>query len=180
MEWNRSETIALAAPSCAQCHGLGLVPSRRGLDTPCSCVLRAIFRICFGKFRHCATKEKHLCQVSLEISPGGGHRATWGRKDEEYCADFILVARRALNREEYEVFNWHFMLGAEWKLICRKTGMDRGNFFHMVYRVQQKLGRTFRELLPYPLYPLDDYFYNNRPHEDPLAKAQAFFDRRAA
>jgi hypothetical protein len=36
--------------------------------------------------------------------------------------------------------------------------MDRGNFFHSVYRIQQKLGRVFRELQPYALYPLDEYF----------------------
>jgi hypothetical protein len=37
-------------------------------------------------------------------------------------------------------------------------GMNRGNFFHAVYRIEQKLGRVFRELQPYPLFPLDDYF----------------------
>jgi hypothetical protein len=36
--------------------------------------------------------------------------------------------------------------------------MDRGNFFHEVYRIEQRLGRVFRELQPYGLYPLDEYF----------------------
>jgi hypothetical protein len=36
--------------------------------------------------------------------------------------------------------------------------VDKGNFFHSVYRIQQKLGRAYRELEPYPLYPLSDYF----------------------
>jgi hypothetical protein len=36
--------------------------------------------------------------------------------------------------------------------------MDRGNFFHSVYRIEQKLGRGFRELEPYALFPLDEYF----------------------
>ncbi len=31
--------------------------------------------------------------------------------------------------------------------------MDRGNFFHAVYRIEQKLGRVFRELEPYPAIP---------------------------
>ena len=26
--------------------------------------------------------------------------------------------------------------------------MDRGNFFHSVYRIEQKLGKVFRELHP--------------------------------
>ena len=36
--------------------------------------------------------------------------------------------------------------------------MDRGTFFHAVYRIQQKLGRVFREVEPYALFPLDEYF----------------------
>jgi hypothetical protein len=28
-----------------------------------------------------------------------------------------------------------------------------------VYRLQQKLGRVFRELEPYGLFPVDDYFH---------------------
>ena len=27
-----------------------------------------------------------------------------------------------------------------------------------MYRIEQKLGRVFRELEPYPLFPLDEYF----------------------
>ena len=37
--------------------------------------------------------------------------------------------------------------------------MDRGNFFHAVYRIEQKLGKVFRELKPYALFPLDEYFH---------------------
>lgn len=89
---------------------------------------------------------------------GGGRRSSWGRKDEEYCADFILVTRRSLTDEEYKIFSYHFLLGADWKLCTRKLKMDRGLFFHSIYRIQQKLGKVFRELEPYALYPLDEYF----------------------
>ena len=37
--------------------------------------------------------------------------------------------------------------------------MDRGMFFHAIYRIEQKLGRKFRELEPYALFPLDEYFH---------------------
>ncbi len=73
-------------------------------------------------------------------------------------ADFCLVAKRTLEPGEYEIFNYHFMLGADWKLCCRKLNVDRGTFFHEVYRIQSKLGRTFRELEPYALFPIDEYF----------------------
>jgi hypothetical protein len=36
--------------------------------------------------------------------------------------------------------------------------LDRGTLFHMVYRVEEKLGRAFAELKPYPLFPVADYF----------------------
>jgi hypothetical protein len=64
-----------------------------------------------------------------------------------------------LSEDEYRLFRYHFLLGADWKLCTRRLGIDRGNFFHSVYRIEQKLGRTFRELAPYPLFPLDDYFH---------------------
>jgi len=74
-------------------------------------------------------------------------------------ADFILVSRRELSAEEYQLFKFHFLLGADWKLCTRRLNMDRGTFFHAVYRIQQRLGRAFRELQPYSLYPLDEYFH---------------------
>ncbi len=100
-----------------------------------------------------------MSKISLEFIPGRERNMTWGRKDEEYMADFILVSRRTLDDLEFKVFKFHFLLGADWKLCCRRLGNDRGNFFHAVYRVQQKLGRVFRELEPYSLFPLDEYFH---------------------
>jgi hypothetical protein len=100
-----------------------------------------------------------LSRVSVEPHCGRSRPSTWGRKDEEYIADFSLVSQRALDEFEKRLFRYHFLLGADWKLCARKLGIDRGNFFHAVYRIEQKLGRTFRELQPYPLFPLDEYFY---------------------
>ena len=84
---------------------------------------------------------------------------SFGRKHEEYMADFCLVSRRSLTEAEHRLFRYHFLLGADWTLCTRKLSMSRGNFFHAVYRIEQKLGRVFRELQPYPLFPLDDYFH---------------------
>jgi hypothetical protein len=63
-----------------------------------------------------------------------------------------------LDDEEHKVFRYHYLLGADWKLCCRQLQVDRGMFFHTVYRIQRKLGKAFAELEPYPLYPLADYF----------------------
>ena len=158
MEWTRSETLALAMHNCAQCHGAGLRLARKGVLAPCNCVLRAIFRICYDRFLRCVTQERHLSRVSLEPHLGKSRPSTWGRKDEEYIADFTLISKRVLDDFELKLFRYHFHLGADWKLCARQLHIDRGNFFHAVYRIEQKLGRVFRELEPYPLYPLDEYF----------------------
>jgi hypothetical protein len=96
--------------------------------------------------------------VALEYSPRGGGRITWGRKDEEYIADFYLVTRRNLTAEEWKLFNYHFLLGADWRLCEGRLGIERGDFFHEIYRLEGKLGRIYRELQPYALFPLDEYF----------------------
>lgn len=158
MQWTRSETLALAQQSCTFCYGLGLRPGRGGVSTPCNCVFRAIFRACYARFRQCATKEKYISRASLESNSGKQRKSVWGMKNEEYMADFVLVSRRTLSEAEYILFKFHFLLGADWKLCCRKLNLDRGTFFHEVYRIQQKLGRTFRELEPHALFPVDEYF----------------------
>jgi hypothetical protein len=104
-------------------------------------------------------KEKYLSKVSLEIHSGPNRRGTWGRKEEEYIADFLKVSKRALDPEEYRIFKFRFLLGADWKLACRQLKMDRGTFFHLVYRIEQKLGKTFAELEPYSLYPIQEYLH---------------------
>ena len=101
-----------------------------------------------------------MTKVSLHFTRGTDRRQTWGRKNEEYAADFILIAKRTLTPEDYKMFNYHFLLGADWKLCTRKLKLDRGTFFHGIYRIQQTLGRTFRELKPYGIYPVDEYFSN--------------------
>lgn len=157
-EWTRGETVALALDACTTCNGIGFTLGRRGGTSPCNCVLRTIFRICFKRFSYCAHMEKRLSRVRLDLGSGKNPVYMWGRKEEEYCADFYLIARRTLTPFEFQLFALHFLCGFEWKQCCEKSGLDRGNFFHAVYRIEQKLGRAFRETKPYALFPLDEYF----------------------
>jgi hypothetical protein len=114
-------------------------------------VYRSIFRACLERFQLCAARQGHYTAVSLEHCGGSERRVFWALKNEDYIADFLLVSRKALTEEEHDIFRFHF-------LCCRRLGMDRGNFFHAVYRIQQRLGRAYAELQPYALYPLRDYF----------------------
>ena len=55
---------------------------------------------------------------------------------------------RTLDPQEWDVFRFHFMLGADWRLCCRRLDMDRGRFFHAIYRIEQKLtAATIHEFL---------------------------------
>ncbi len=92
---------------------------------PCNRVLRAIFRACHRRFVGCATQERECSRIGLEPQLGRQRPLTWGRKDEEYMADFCLVSRRNLEDFEYRLFRYHFLLGADWKLCCRRLGLER-------------------------------------------------------
>ena len=169
MEWNRSNTIAVAKVSCKYCGGNGTRLVRNGKEVPCNCAFRAIFRACWNRFRECAVGGAHIGTVSLEYFPGASGYRVYSRKTEEFMADFCLVSRRTLDDVEHSVFRYHFLLGADWRQCCRGLKMDRGNFFHIVYRIEQKLGRCFAELEPYPLFPLSDYFSGSRRTSLPSA-----------
>ena len=76
MEWTRSETLALALHNCTHCHGAGLRLTGKGLLTPCNCVLRSIFRICWDRFVRCATQERSVSRVSVEPHVGRSRPST--------------------------------------------------------------------------------------------------------
>lgn len=160
MQWNRSNAIGIAKASCVKCQGLGL-RTTRGTETPCQCVFRGVFKACWNRFRECVALGNYGSSVSLEFSNGMDGRRCYSRKREEYMADFCLVARRSLNEEEYRVFRFHYLLGANWRMCCQRLKIDRGEFFHQVYHMEEKLGRVYAELEPYALYPTDDYFHDN-------------------
>jgi len=86
---------------------------------------------------------------------------SWGRKNEEYMADFLLMVRRLLSDDEYRIFRFHYLLGADWRLCTMRLKLDRGDFFHYIYKLEARLGKAFREVEPYGLYPLDEYFSGN-------------------
>ena len=158
MQWNRSNTIGMAAESCKYCQGNGTRTVYKKKTSPCNCVFRRIFRACLARFRDCAENGTPFGTVSWEFCAGVGGRRVYSRKQEEYLADFCLVSRRVLNDEDYQLFRFYHLLGANWTLCSRRLNMDRGNFFHAIYRVERMLGRAFSEIRPYPLYPLDEYF----------------------
>jgi hypothetical protein len=125
---------------------------------PCGCVYRAVFKTCYLRFRECVSVGKYISTVNIEWSSGPIGKRFYGRKIEEYMADFCLVSRRELSEDLYRLFRYHYVLGADWKLCCRALKMDKGEFFHRVYKIETTLGRVFYHMKPYPLFPLYEYF----------------------
>lgn len=161
MEWTRSTAIGTSSMTCAHCHGLGLRKYTRVMKraaAPCNCTTRGIFRACLNKFRELVEKPKAMTHATHDHASNTKGFRTWGRKDEEYMADFYLIAKRTLDETDFRIFRFHFLLGADWRMCCRRLDMDRGNFFHAVYRIQAALGKAFRETAPFALFPLDEYF----------------------
>jgi hypothetical protein len=165
MEWTRTETLVMANDACAYCAGYGQVKNTRG-SRPCACVFRSIFKSCYKRFRECVENAPYVSRARLEFVPGKDSRRAWSFKNEEFIADFTLIAKRTLSPSQYTIFKYHYLLGADWQLCTRKLKMDRGEFFHHVYRIQTKLGRAFRETEPYALFPLDEYFASTPRERD--------------
>ncbi|MBI1896328.1 MAG: hypothetical protein HYZ57_00515 [Acidobacteria bacterium] len=117
-----------------------------------------------------------MIRVDLERNAGADGRIYYGRKNQEYVADFCLVARRSLTPGEYRVFKYRYLLGADWRLCSKRLKIDRGTLFHIIYRIEQRLGRTFRELEPYALYPLSDYFGLRDPRAAKFVPGDMPFD----
>jgi len=157
MQWNRSYTMGLAKNACSSCHGHGMRVQYKYKQSPCGCVFRNVFRACLRRFREYAVAETFTSTVTWDYYGAGGFRVM-SRKKEEFIADFCLIAQRTLSKSEYQIMRYYFLLGADWKLCTRQLKLDRGSFFHLVYRIEEKLGRAFSETEPYALFPLDDYF----------------------
>lgn len=177
--WESGDLLALASPACMACHGRGNAWNRRHPDRTCHCVHRRIFRICLGKFQKLLSRDKALTTTTLDYQRSGSRKQTWGRKSEEYIADFLLVMKRTLTPAQQKIFRLHFMLGADWKLCCRQLKMEKGDFFHLIYDIENQLGEQFVTIRPYALYPLDEYFGGtteevNRPTPPPTPIPPSF------
>src|SRR5579883_928885 len=157
MQWSRSNAIGLALASCTQCGGHGMRFLQRGLDKPCYCVFRAIFRACYDCFREFANASEQPGAVTLEHKRGRTGYRLYSLKRQEYVADFCLAARRALSAEDYTLFRYVYLLGAGGQLCSRMLGVDRGEYCRTIYRIETTLGQYFAELQPYSLYPIDEY-----------------------
>jgi hypothetical protein len=148
---------AAALAGCEHCHGFGSRPVRFGKFVVCNCALRRIFRACLVKYREVTETVGHYYGATcMEVFQGHSHLGLgYGNKGAEFRADVELTARRVLTPPQLEIFTLHFVGGMDWHVCCARLKLDRGNFFHKVYVVQEKMGRALAEA---GVYPTRSYF----------------------
>lgn len=133
----------------------------------CRCVARRVFREVWCRYIYAAHAGMWVWRVGVEKCPWG---FLTGHKHVEFAADVVLSARRVLDDWHFQVWKVHFLEGKDWReclpplrRFARLSGRDerlasRGHFFHSVYRVEERLGRTWAEMEPYPLFPTRVYY----------------------
>lgn len=159
--------LALANACCGRCAGVGELQIGNG-HRICPCVYRRVFRACSAKYQELRQRGGEYARSPAAERTGGRWErrgSTVGFSAAEYLADFELVARRTLRDQplEYAVFWYSCFHRLPWQacvqLISRNLGkpLSRGNFFHLLYRIEERLGQAFLELRPYGVLP-SEYF----------------------
>jgi hypothetical protein len=161
--------VALSKPSCRRCAGLGAIRTRQGYRT-CACVLRRVFRACLTSYHHCEASMGPAGAVQYErVGHAQGRCAIVASfKRAEYAADFILLARRVLAHRPVElaVFDTYHVGDLEWRVAVPRVNrtlhpprpLNRGSFFHAVYRAEGLIGAAIVSSEPYSLFPPRKYF----------------------
>jgi hypothetical protein len=115
------------------------------------------FRQCYTRWAECVSRAGSGSRASAD--PVGRPKTySYGRKTEEYIADFELTANRHLHGEERLLFRVHFLLGADAKLCARQFHTSEPEVKLRIIAIENKLGKVFRELKPYSLWPVRAYF----------------------
>jgi hypothetical protein len=161
--------VALSKPSCRRCAGLGAIRTRQGCRT-CACVLRRVFRACLTSYHHCQASMGSAGAVQYErVGHAQGRCAIVASfKRAEYAADFLMLARRVLADRPVEraVFEAYHVDNLEWRIAVPRVNhllrpprpLNRGSFFHAVYRAEGLLGRAIVDCRPYSFFPPRQYF----------------------
>lgn len=145
----------------------GSVRCRPRRDKPCGCVFRNIFRICLRAYialestgGQCANSSGMWRRMSLiGCAAAVSRQGSYYLKASDYQCDFHMVSMRHLeNDQERKLFTLYFLERRGLQDCLRALDMDDGAFYHAVYRLEMRLGRAYREVQPYPLFPLDEYF----------------------
>ncbi len=142
---NPGIALALCFQDCTRCCGIGRYLGRNEWRR-CPCVYRKVFDLV-------------MAQVHRRLGYADYFRKQSFRQSE-WLADVQLLAMRALagNELNQTIYRLGCVEDRDFRVVCAKLGLSRGNYFHAVYRVKVSVGRAWLETKPYGVFPLDQYF----------------------
>ena len=154
----RGTALACSNTKCKSCFGHGTVHLKRAVngewERVCQCSAKKVFDKCLKKYKY-HLRVQRMETPRLSVCRG----RFYSFRNEEYQADFYWTAYRVLDDLEWSVFRLHFLCGIPYYDCTPKLGVNRGDFFHAVYRVKTKVGLECIKVKPYELYPFQVYFH---------------------
>lgn len=162
--WPRGTALSLADPKCPVCTGYGMVglnQARGGYRLrACACAERTAFRAVMHRYHGLSFRSGDASTTKIGIVGAGVHGArSYGRPVEEFLADVDLAAKRVLPEQQWKVFRLRFVWRLELAEVARRLGLGSAHrAYHAADVVARRLGRTFVEMQPVALWPLDGYF----------------------
>ena len=153
--WDAAMLLVIADYHCAACGGRGTLGKGA-----CRCAKRRIFRACFRKWS--------AAECSPRIRPDRSGPQTYGMKEREFAADFQRVAQAACTTDQWRVLDLARFHDVEYERGVCLTGLTRGDWFHRLYEAEAAVGAACYEMLPYGLYPLDQYFSSRNIPDQPI------------
>ena len=137
---------------CMCCKGTGICQLKIRVIRICNCVYRNIFNIAINFLDN--LNDKILGYSTFNVDGF----ATICMSIPEYLliyqADVDLAAKEVLTKNEYIVFKKFLLDGLPWNKVNKLVNLDRGNFFHSVYRIKIKVAKRLIEkgIFPYSTY----------------------------
>jgi hypothetical protein len=168
-EWSNGVLATLAVAGCSRCYGTGITFERRLVTyerhvgtlylSVCACALRRVFRDCYGRFLGIEFQNYRAYGPSIQFGRGiVGNGFSYSRRDEEFCADFCGIARRALDDSDWRLFQLRYLQRLPLAKCAKRFNTTRGNLIHAVYRIEAELGWAYRSNKPCALHPLGEYY----------------------
>ena len=113
-------------------------------ETVCKCVFRAVFRACYDRFIECSLlRDRGFAHVD---GTRGTHATArqLGLKNEEYAADFLLIAKKIAHREEHHIFRYSICWAPTGVSAAANSATWTRVFSTIFATIQHKLGKSFR------------------------------------
>ncbi len=152
----RARAIATANAHCLQCSGTGIRLAKYR-EVACGCVHRHAFYSCVAKYRRIRFCQGYPDAPRIRLEHSGHGDPQYAFPHSEFLADFDIAARKCLAKEDLLILEHHFIQRGEWKRGLALTKLNRGDYYHRVYAVAERMGGYLATLKPFALYPTPAY-----------------------